>query len=262
MLTTFDNLPPSLVTLLAQLTQKIAPVIHPDKILCYGYRTSIYEDWSSFTDRIKYEGISKATFDLFVIINKSHNLADHEIIQKIELLAEPLECEVTAIVQSLDAVNELIAKNSRFLTTIYHKAVLVYNAGNNSILTPPAASSHEETKTKIEAAWNKCFQTAERFFKTACFCLDSAWNEKAMFDLHQATQHACMALLRVYTGYRSTTHNLSVCWLLLRIFPLFPPPYFPVSQKKKLRYSTYSTKPTLMPGIKKIILYRRKRQSF
>jgi uncharacterized protein len=227
MLTTFDNLPPSLVTLLAQLTQKIAPVIHPEKILCYGYRTSIYEDWSSFTDRIKYEGISKATFDLFVIINKSHNLADHEIIQKIELLAEPLECEVTAIVQSLDAVNELIAKNSRFLTTIYHKAVLVYNAGNNSILTPPAASSHEETMSKIEIAWNKCFQTAERFFKTACFCLDNGWNEKAVFDLHQATQHACMALLRVYTGYRSTTHNLFRLLALIENFSFVPSTIFP-----------------------------------
>jgi uncharacterized protein len=119
MLTTFDNLPQSLVTLLAQLTQKIAPAINPDNILCYGYRTSIYEDWSSFTDKITYEGITKATFDLLVITNKSHNLADHEIIPKIELLAAPLECEVTAIVQTLEAVNDLITKNSRFLTTIY-----------------------------------------------------------------------------------------------------------------------------------------------
>jgi uncharacterized protein len=119
MLTTFDYLPQSLVTLLAQLTQKIAPAINPDKILCYGYRTSIYEDWSSFTDKINYEGITKATFDLLVITNKSHNLADHEIIQKIELLAAPLECEVIAIVQTLEAVNDLITKNSRFLTTIY-----------------------------------------------------------------------------------------------------------------------------------------------
>jgi uncharacterized protein len=227
MLSTFNNLPQSLVTLLAQLTQKIAPAISPDKILCYGYRTSIYEDWSSFTEKIYYEGITKATFDLLVITNKSHNLADHEIIQKIELLAEPLECEVTAIVQSLDTVNELIAKNSRFLTTIYHKAVLVYNADNNSILTPPAASSHEETKSKIETAWNKCFQMAERFFKTACFCLDNGWNEKALFDLHQAIQHACMALLRVYTGYRSTTHNLSKLLAFVENFSFVPSTIFP-----------------------------------
>jgi hypothetical protein len=59
--------------------------------------------------------------------------------------------------------------------------------------------SYEETKIKLETTWNKCFRTAERFYKTACFCLDNGWNEKAVFDLHQATQHSCMALLRVYT---------------------------------------------------------------
>ena len=55
MLTTFDNLPPSLAALLAQLFQKIATAIHPEKILCYGYRTSIYQDWSCFKDGTGYQ---------------------------------------------------------------------------------------------------------------------------------------------------------------------------------------------------------------
>jgi HEPN domain-containing protein len=144
-------------------------------------------------------------------------------------LATSLDCEVTAVIQPLDAVNELIAKNSRFLTTLYHKAVLVFNAGNNALITPPAAPSHEEIKTKIETSWNKCFRTAERFYKTACFCLDNGWNEKALFDLHQATQHTCMALLRVYTGYRSTTHNLSRLLALIENFSFVPSIIFPCS---------------------------------
>jgi HEPN domain-containing protein len=233
MQTTFDNLSPNLLNQLAQLIQKIATTIHPEKILCYGYRTSIYQDWSCFKEDTGYQETIKATFDLLVITVIDNNQADHEILQKIDLLATSLDCEVTAVVQPLDAVNELIAKYSRFLTTLYHKAVLVYSTGNNALITPPAPPSHEETKYKIETTWNKCFRTAERFYKTACFCLDNGWNEKALFDLHQATQHTCMALLRVYTGYRSTTHNLSRLLALIENFSLVPSTIFPCSTEEE-----------------------------
>jgi uncharacterized protein len=153
--------------------------------------------------------------------------------RKIDLLATSLDCEITAVVQSLDAVNELIAKNSRFLTTLYHKAVLVYNVSNSILTTPPVAPSNEATMCKIETTWNKCFNTAERFYKTACFCLDNGWNEKALFDLHQATQHTCMGLLRIYTGYRSTTHNLSRLLALIENFSFIPSTIFPCSTEEE-----------------------------
>jgi uncharacterized protein len=227
MLTTFDSLAPGLITLLAQLVQKIAGTIHPEKILCYGYRTSTYRDWSCFTKGSISKERIKVTFDLLVITPNDNNQADHEILQQINQLAEPLNCEVTSVVQSMDGVNDLIAKGSRFLTTLYSKAVLVYNSGNSDIIMPPVAPSYEDTKNRIETTWDKCFQTAERFYKTACFCLDNGWNEKALFDLHQATQHACMALLRVYTGYRSTTHNLSRLLALIENFSFVPSSIFP-----------------------------------
>jgi HEPN domain-containing protein len=231
--TTFDNLSPNLLNQLAQLIQKIATTIHPEKILCYGYRTSIYQDWSCFKEDTGYQETTRATFDLLIITGNDNNQADHEILQKIDLLAASLNCEVTAVVQLLDAVNELIAKNSRFLTTLYHNAVLVYNAGDNGLITPPAASSHEVTKSILETTWNKCFSTAKLFYKTASFCLDNGWNEKALFDLHQATQHACMALLRVHTGYRSTTHNLSRLLALIENFSFVPSTIFLCSTEEE-----------------------------
>jgi HEPN domain-containing protein len=234
MQTSFENLSPNLLNQLAQLVQKIATIINPEKILCYGYRTSVYQDWSCFKEGTGNKETTKATFDLLVITGNDNNQADHEILQKIDLLATSLDCEVTAVVQPLEAVNELIAKNSRFLTTLYHKAVLVYSAGSNALTTPPAAPSHEETRRKIETTWNKCFRTAERFYKTACFCLDSGWNEKTLFDLHQATQHTCMALLRVYTGYRSTTHNLSRLLALIENFSFVPSTIFPCNTEEEI----------------------------
>jgi uncharacterized protein len=227
MQTSFENLSPNQLNQVAQLVQKIASTIHPEKILCYGYRTSIYQDWSCFKEDTGHTETIKVTFDLLVITNSDNKLADHEILQKVDQLADTLDCEVTAVSQSLESVNELIAKNSRFLTTIYNKAVLVYDAGNNPLIVHPAAPSFEETMRKMETTWNKCFSVAERFYKTACFCMDNGWNEKALFDLHQATQHTCMALLRVYTGYRSTTHNLSRLLALIDNFSFVPSTIFP-----------------------------------
>ena len=227
MQTTFDHLTPDLKTLLAQLIQKIVREIYPEKIICDGYRTSGYKDWSCFTKISENQERIKGTFDLLVITSNDNTQADHEILQQIDQVADPLCCEVTAVVQSMDAVNDLIAKGSRFLTILYHEAVLVYNSGKSDLNVPAAVPSYEEAKNRIEITWNKCFQTAERFYKTACFCLDNGWNEKALFDLHQATQHTCMALLRVYTGYRSTTHNLSRLLSLIENFSFIPSSIFP-----------------------------------
>jgi hypothetical protein len=69
--------PPNLLNQLAQLIQKIATTIHPEKILCYGYRTSIYQDWSCFKEDTGYQETIKATFDLLVIAGNGNNLADH-----------------------------------------------------------------------------------------------------------------------------------------------------------------------------------------
>lgn len=235
---TFENLSPNLLNQLVQLVQKIATNIHPEIIICYGYRTSLYQDWSCFKVDSGQEPI-KPTFDLLVITNSDNKLADHEILQKIDQLAALVDCEVTAVAQSQEAVNELIAKNSRFLTTIYHKAVMVYNAGNSALIVPPTAPSFEETKRKLETTWNKCFSVAERFYKTACFCLDNGWNEKALFDLHQATQHTCMALLRVYTGYRSTTHNLTRLLALIENFSFVPSTIFPcITEEETALFNT------------------------
>src|SRR5689334_1468244 len=108
MQTSFENLSPNLLNQLAQLVQKIATTINPEKILCYGYRTSVYQDWSCFKEGTGNKETVKATFDLLVITNNYNKLADHEILQKIDLLVANLDCEVTAVAQSLEAVNELI----------------------------------------------------------------------------------------------------------------------------------------------------------
>ena len=91
-------------------------------------------------------------------------------------------------------------------------------------VSPPAI---EELKIRMKAHWNQYFTIAQRFYKTAEGCINDDWPEQALFNLHQSTQHSCMALLRVFIGYRSATHNLSRLLELIENFSEKPSTIFP-----------------------------------
>lgn len=208
MLTTFVHLPKKQLTQLAQLVQGIVKAFNPDKIICFGHRRSVTKDWSCFLENDGSIRNVSPTYDLLIITNEDESRDDHVIIQKIEQQADELDCEVTSIVHKLSSVNELLEKGSRFFGTVYRKGVLLYNGSSIPLTEPCKEPEFSVLKTKIEQAWEKPFEIAKRFYKSANDCLDSGWPEQAMFNLHQTVQHSCMAVLRVFTGYRSTTHNL------------------------------------------------------
>lgn len=82
-------------------------------------------------------------------------------------------------------------------------------------------------KKLIEDSWHRRFGLSRRFLKTANYCFDNGWNEQTIFDLHQSVEHACVAIIRAYTGFRPTTHNLSrlldlICNFSQELVTLFP----------------------------------------
>jgi hypothetical protein len=163
MLTTFENLSPNMLNQLAQLIQKIATTLHPEKILCYGYRTSIYQDWTCFNGDTGYLETIKATFDLLIITGNDNKEADHEILQKIDLLAASEDCDVTAVVQPLDAVNEfpaitrkipILSGLSGLLTGEEEVGDSLIGIGNDNETAPSASFSKKEPAdpSKFDAA--------------------------------------------------------------------------------------------------------------
>jgi HEPN domain-containing protein len=82
-------------------------------------------------------------------------------------------------------------------------------------------------KKFVEDSWNRRFGLSGRFLKTANYCFENGWNEQTIFDLHQSVEHACVAIIRAYTGFRPTTHNLSrlldlICNFSQELVTLFP----------------------------------------
>lgn len=233
MLITFPHLPPSQIPRLVQLVQKIVQAINPDKIICYGSRITTMQDWSPFIAGEGYKETIHPTYDFLIITSNDEKRADHEIIQVIEQQAAPLACTVTSVIQKLASVNEALEKGGRFAATVYRKGVLLYNGSGLPLSIPLDEADAATVKNRVEKHWHTCFSQAVQFFKTASYSCDNGWYERAVFDLHQAVQHTCMALLRVFTGYRSTTHNLSRLLELIANFSHKPVIIFPGFTKEE-----------------------------
>jgi uncharacterized protein len=220
-------LPKQQVAQLVQLIQKIVQAIYPVKIICYGYRTSTMDDWSCFFDGDTHNKRITPTYDFLIITNDEEKRAHYEIIEIAEQQAFPMGCDTTIIVQQLNEANKALENGSRFISTVYRKGLMLYNGNGLPLSTPPQELDIPVLKKLVEDSWNRRFGLSRRFLKTANYCFDNGWNEQTIFDLHQSVEHACVAIIRAYTGFRPTTHNLSrlldlICNFSQELVTLFP----------------------------------------
>lgn len=226
MLTTIAHLPEGEIKLLAQLVQKIVSAVAPDKIICYGSRTNIMQDWSCFLTGEDHQEDISTRFDLLILTHATEKRPDYDIIQLIEQECPPVGT-VTCIVHKLSSVNDALAEGSRFFTGLYHKGVLLYDGTGIPLVTPPELPDTSAVISKIKAYWDKEYSLAQHFFNVASHSISSGWSVLAVFLLHQAAEHTCKALIRVFTGYRCNTHNLSRLLALTENFSLLPMSVFP-----------------------------------
>ena len=233
MLTTFPKLPQEQLQQIIQLVKIIAKSVHPNKVICYGHRITIMSDWNCFSEERNQENGVHPTYDLLLIVDEDEKLPEHEIIQAVEQKVSPLDCDVTVVVQSLSAANKALENGNRFISNVYQNGVLIYDRDGDPLSVPPVKSDLEMLRSKIESDWNRCFDIAQCFLKKARYCFDNGWYEQGAFDLHQSAQHACMAILRAYSGYRSTTHNLSRLLGLIASFSYQPLAVFPCVTKEE-----------------------------
>jgi len=226
MRTTIANLSKSQHEQLALLIQRIAGAIQPEKIICYGCRVITSLDWGCFLDSDPYCEHSKLAFDFLLITADDEKRAFHEIIQIAEQQCGP-HITVSSVTHKLTAVNEAIGAGSYFFCSLLNKGVLLYD---NSCI-PLLPIQHEEAClfpiSKVEAIWDRWYAMAKRFYLLALHSLACEWSDQSVFLLHQAVEHTCIALIRVFTGYRSNTHNLSRLLAMTENFSAIPSGIFP-----------------------------------
>jgi HEPN domain-containing protein len=130
-------------------------------------------------------------------------------------------------------VHEAIAGGSRFFTTIRDRGILLYDATGvplpSSHLIPP----NKAVKDSIQEYWQKEYTLAPQFLDAASSAISKGLTTLAVFLLHQAMERTVSMMVRMYTGYRTNTHNLTRLIALTENFSWLPVTVFPCLTKEE-----------------------------
>ncbi|MBN9379944.1 MAG: HEPN domain-containing protein [Chitinophagaceae bacterium] len=214
---TIGILPRSLQQVLAEVVNKIVSAVQPEKIICYGLRSVHYQDWGCFLD----EGVIRDTYrlklDLLIIAPVTKGQLEQDISFAAEQQCKPL-ADVHCITHKIHSVNENLTKGNPFFCALYNKGLLIYDAGQTALDTPGLSVGTSLERNILEVIWSRWYGLAQHFYKSAVDSQDFERPDLTAFMLHQAMEHTCGALIRIFTGYRPNTHNLSRLLMMVENF--------------------------------------------
>lgn len=221
--TSFNHLPPSQEQALKQLISAVVTAIAPEKIICYGTRTWRTHTWSIVDPVLN--SVMNTDYDLLIITKPGTKRREHEILDIVTQYST-LETRIVAIVHSLCAVNEALDRGRSFFVNICKNGILVHDSSGIPLVTPSVCDNVEHL-ADIKAQWDHHFGLAENFLEGASYYIASGNAELAVFMLHQATEHSCIAIVNARLGYRPATHNLNRLLALTENFSEYPSYIFP-----------------------------------
>lgn len=179
----------------------VADAIKPEAIICYGKRQTNSEVWSAFKQVSMPD--ARSHFDILIITRPEEKFKDHEALDRINQLNSE-SIRFTPVIHNIKAVQEAIQKDSRFFTTVCRNGILLYGEAK-----PEVGLVEKVSHKSDESHWAHHFELAKQFLTGAEHYLSDAQPSLSVFMLHQAMEHACIAIIHTCLGYRSTTHNLN-----------------------------------------------------
>lgn len=217
---------------LENIVTQIVATLQPEKIICYGVRTNMKQRWSPFIS--EKERDAQVACDLLIIMRDTGIEKEHGLIDKLSKYQQDTLTFVP-VIHSLMPVYDALRNGSIFFNTVVCKdGYIIYDSGN-----APLAVLYENEIDKarqrknIERCWNKWFLLGERFLASAAESVTNDRYDVATFMLHQAVELMCIASIRIFIGYRPTTHNLKRLFLLMDNYAPFVREVFPVSTQEE-----------------------------
>lgn len=113
-------------------------------------------------------------------------------------VTKKLSAPVGLIVHSLTDVNQQLSRGRPFFIDIVRDGIVLYELGTQAFDTPKPLSP-EEARAEAQQYFDKWFESAAGFLKSAKFAIGEGLNNHAAFFLHQATEHFYHTVLHVLT---------------------------------------------------------------
>lgn len=209
--------------LLSKRIAAIVSAVDPEKIICFGVRTNCDDTWSCFLKSTP--TVFGGEYDLLIVTRNDETNAHRDVLKKIDQNNDDLT-RITAIAHTVRSVNESLQRGSLFFTTLQKKGMLLYDRGTTALVTAREPDI-PVTVDKLAMNWNRRFNLARRFLHGAKYSHANHWPEHALFMLHQAVEHFCLATIWLFMGYEPNHLNLrrllalteNFCKHTLLVFP-------------------------------------------
>lgn len=167
-----------------------------------------------------------ADYDV-LIITRERAKAKREAVAQIIQHYNNASIRFTSLVHSLSAVNNALKQGNFFFSRLYHEGAMIYDGSRMQLAFPSEKPIHLNQILTIKSDWNKWYGLARKFYEGAEHALSKEANDLAVFMLHQSVEHTCVALIRIYMGYRATTHKLGKLLAMVENFSLHSRTVFP-----------------------------------
>jgi uncharacterized protein len=156
----------------------------------------------------------QSDFDLLVIVSHEDltDVAGYWYIAEDKILHDPaVQRPVNIIVHTLDEVNKALQRGEYFWVDIVRDGVVLYELPQHSLTTPKPLTPSDAYRM-ASRYYDAERDSAANWEKLASFSLQQGegrdWRNKAVFNLHQATETAYACFLLVHTLYFPRSHNI------------------------------------------------------
>jgi predicted nucleotidyltransferase/HEPN domain-containing protein len=236
--TSLEHLPKDKQKELNSVTDSIAQLVNPEKIILFGsYATGKWQEDRHMEGHITYEYISD--YDLLVATRQGDNRPEHQIQELAEIKSQPLtSIPVNVIVHGIDYINRQIEEGQFFFTDIKKEGVLLYDAGNVALAEQRELTA-KERKDIVQRDFDKYFNSGKNFLAHGIYGKDILHSlNDSVFQLHQSAEGFYNTLILVFTGYKPKTHNLGKLVRMSREFSPELSTVFPNNSRTEIHLFT------------------------
>jgi predicted nucleotidyltransferase/HEPN domain-containing protein len=158
-------------------------------------------------DNILHEYMSD--FDILVIVRSNQIVNSKDTWRRAETRARrfPNRTWTNLIVESIETVNNALARGHYFFSDIKKEGILLYDTGEFK-LARPRKLNPKERRGMAKAHFEEWFASAKVFFRQYENAMRMREYKNAAFQLHQAVERFYDAILLVFTNYRPKLHDL------------------------------------------------------
>jgi HEPN domain-containing protein len=192
---------------LKTITELILSKVRAEKIICFGSIINNVKNSSCFLQDERFVTSKENSYYLLVVPTPGEQIPDIVLQQQLE---EGIKAfgNATIIVHRMKEINTALQNGGSFFTNIYKRGLLLHDNEKELFSVPVAGADTSKRITKRENFWNQWHLLSENFLKGAHFYYEKHFNNLAVFMLHQSLQHCYTGMLRVLTGYRSSSNSL------------------------------------------------------